>query len=56
MSMMEQKERVDDFINKWFFDKDGTFKGAFHTFENTSQFEKILEAHLRKLVLSIIPD
>ncbi len=56
MSMMEQKERVDDFINKWFFDKDGTFKGAFHTFENISQFEKLLEAHLRKLVLLIIPD
>ena len=56
MSMMEQKERVDDFINKWFFGKDGTFKGAFRTFENISQFEKLLEAHLRKLVLSIIPD
>ncbi len=56
MSMMEQKERVDDFINKWFVDKDGTFRGAFHTFENISQFEKLLEAHLRKLALSIIPD
>lgn len=56
MSMMEQKERVDDFINKWFFNKDGTFKGAFHAFENILQFEKLLEAHLRKLVLSIIPD
>ncbi len=56
MSMMEQKERVDDFINKWFIDKDGTFKGAFHCFEYTSQFEKLLEAHLRKLVLSIISD
>lgn len=56
MSMMEQKERVEEFIHKWFFDKDGTFKGAFHAFETTSQFEKLLEAHLRKLVLSKIPD
>ena len=56
MSRIEQKERVDNFINKWFFDKDGTFKGAFHAFKNTSQFEKLLEMHLRKLVLSIIPD
>ena len=56
MDRVHQKEALDDFIEKWFFNEaDGTLKAAFHTFESTAEFEKVLEEHLRKLIARQLP-
>jgi len=47
-----QARMVDDFIRQWFIDsRDGTFKAASHIFEHPSEFEEILENHLRAKIV-----
>jgi hypothetical protein len=51
-----QKKALDGFVQKWFFHGgDGSLKAAFHTFQNTADFEKVLEHHLRKLIQRRVP-
>jgi WD40 repeat protein len=51
-----QKEALDSFIEKWFFNmEDGTLKSAFHSFQATAEFERLLEVHLRKLIGRRLP-
>jgi tetratricopeptide (TPR) repeat protein len=50
MRRLEQKKALDKFMEKWFFNEDATLKAAFHSFATTSEFEKVLEEHLRKLI------
>jgi len=45
-----QKKAVDQFIDRWFRSADGALQAAFHTFENSAQFEDLLEKHLRRLI------
>ena len=47
----QQKKAVDDFVHRWFVDEaEGSFKAAYHTFEESAQFEALLETHLSKLL------
>jgi len=47
----QQKRALEDFIRRWFVDgKDNSFKLAFRVFSSTTEFESMLETHLRKLL------
>ncbi|MDD1612237.1 MAG: hypothetical protein LUQ57_03765, partial [Methylococcaceae bacterium] len=53
--VLEQKRQqyraLEDFINTWFIDKkENIFKLAFREFTSTTEFEDMLETHLRKLL------
>ncbi|MFU8876515.1 MAG: tetratricopeptide repeat protein [Wenzhouxiangellaceae bacterium] len=57
MDRIQQKRMLDDFITKWFHhSEDGSLKAAFHPFESPSEFEQVLERHLRKMVLRALPE
>jgi hypothetical protein len=47
---LEQLDALNAFVKHWFFDEDGSFKAAFHTFKSPDEFEQQLETHLRKLI------
>lgn len=51
---LEQFEALEEFIRDWFFDKDDTFKSALTSYKKVTQYEKLLEQHLRKLIESKI--
>jgi tetratricopeptide (TPR) repeat protein len=56
MARLEQKKRLDEFVDKWFHDKaEGTLKAAFHAFDSASDFESLLENHLYKLIERQLP-
>ncbi len=56
LARLKQKKKLDVFVDKWFHDKaEGTLIAAFHAFESPSDFETILEIHLRKLVERHLP-
>ena len=40
-------DAINGFTDRWFRNPDGTFKSAFHQFDQTEQFEEIFELHLR---------
>ena len=57
LDRLSQKKKLDTFVDKWFHDKaEGTLVAAFHAFEAPSDFEVILETHLRRLIDKYIPD
>ena len=57
LEKLSQKEALDAFFNKWFQDEaEGTLIAAFHPFESSSDFEELLESHLRKLISRRLPD
>jgi len=56
LKRLEQKEALDTFIERWFGSPDDSFKAAFHTFETADEFESLLEAHLRRLIESNLPE
>jgi len=57
MERIEQKKKLDNFINRWFHDtEEGTLKAAFHPFESPSEFELVLERHLRKIIERALPE
>ncbi|MDC0361016.1 hypothetical protein OAN80_04525 [Alphaproteobacteria bacterium] len=47
----DQWRALDQFINGWFRNDDGTFKRGFHEFESADRFERKLTEHLRELIL-----
>ncbi len=52
LDRLEQRERLDEFIRRWFQSEDGeSYVSAFHVFESEEQFETLVETHLRKLVM-----
>ena len=56
LARLKQKKKLDEFVDKWFHDKsEGTLVAAFHAFESPSDFENILETHLRKLIERQLP-
>jgi tetratricopeptide (TPR) repeat protein len=57
MDRIDQKRKLDNFIANWFHHtEDGSLKAAFHPFESPSEFEHVLERHLRKMVMRALPD
>ncbi|MDX1945873.1 MAG: tetratricopeptide repeat protein [Pirellulaceae bacterium] len=50
LELTRQKSAVERFIDRWFRSADGSLQAAFHPFESTSQFEDLLERHLRGLI------
>ncbi len=51
LGRLDQKDRLADFVEKWFKSEDGeSFIAAFHTFHDEEHFEDLLVGHLRKLV------
>lgn len=50
LELTRQKKAVESFIDRWFKSADGSFHAAFHPFESSSQFEDLLERHLRGLI------
>lgn len=51
LERLQQKRALDQFVKKWFHDEvDGTLRAAFHPFETVSEFEELVEVHLRKLI------
>ncbi len=57
MERIEQKKKLDRFINRWFHDtEEGTLKAAFHPFDSASEFELVLERHLRKVIERALPE
>jgi tetratricopeptide (TPR) repeat protein len=56
MDRIDQKRKLDTFINTWFHhNEDGSLKAAFHPFQTPSEFEQALERHLRKMVIRALP-
>ncbi len=56
LDRLSQKKKLDTFVDKWFHDKaEGTLVAAFHTFEAPSDFEEVVENHLRRLIDRQIP-
>ncbi len=53
LERLSQKEAVDLFIKKWFEDTD--LKKALHTFETPTEMERMLEGHLRELIVDRAP-
>ncbi|MEP2777553.1 MAG: AAA family ATPase [Luteolibacter sp.] len=47
---LKQFEALEEFIQDWFFDKDDTFKSALTSYRKVTQFENLLEQHLRRLI------
>jgi len=52
----KDKDRLDEFMNHWFINKDGTFKKAFHSFEHLREFENRVETHLESLIQEYLKD
>jgi tetratricopeptide (TPR) repeat protein len=56
MERLGQKKKLEEFIDKWFHDRtEGTLVAAFHPFESPSDFEILLENHLRRLIERQLP-
>ncbi|CAK0762960.1 conserved hypothetical protein [uncultured Gammaproteobacteria bacterium] len=47
---------VDQFVQHWLMNSDGTFKVASTTFHSPTEFETLLEQHLRHIVLELLGD
>ena len=45
----EQWDQLSDYLKRWFFNPDGSFKAGFSQFSRLDEFEDLLEKHLRKL-------
>ena len=57
LEKLSQKEALDAFFSKWFHDEaEGTLIAAFHPFERSSDFEELLESHLKKLIERRLPE
>lgn len=50
MERLEQKQALDRFMAKWFYDpEEGVGRTPFHPFTHSAQFEELVLKHLRKL-------
>lgn len=54
LDRLEQIERLNAYREKVLIGEDGSFVAAFHVFDQTEQFETMVETHLRKLVQKIL--
>jgi CheY-like chemotaxis protein len=54
LNQLDQIEKLNNYINQWLIDKDGSYKGAYHTFKESEQLDTMIETHLRSLVQKIL--
>ena len=54
LDRLEQIDRLQSYVDRYFIGDDGSYVAAFHTFDDDAQFETIIETHLRKLVERIL--
>lgn len=54
LDRLDQIERLAAYREKVLMGEDGTYVAAFHMFDDTAQFETMLEMHLRKLLQKIL--
>ena len=45
-----QRDALFEFVDHWFRGEGGSFKAAFHEFDQQQQFEDLLETHLRRWI------
>lgn len=50
MAQVDQKDALDKFIDRWFGNPTEGFRAAFHNFGSADEFERLLEAHLRRFL------
>ncbi|WP_372604798.1 response regulator, partial [Actibacterium sp.] len=50
LELLDQIDRLHDYVARNLIGEDGTFSSAFHSFEAPAQFDAMVEMHLRKLV------
>lgn len=50
LAQVDQKEALDKFIDRWFGNPTEGFRAAFHNFQSADEFERLLEAHLRRFL------
>ena len=55
-SRRKQFEALESFVQRWFFSEDGSFKAAFKVYDIPDEFERILEADLRRLIEERLPE
>jgi tetratricopeptide (TPR) repeat protein len=56
LERLAQKKKLDEFVDKWFHDRaEGTVTAAFHPYAAPSDFEILLENHLRRLIERQLP-
>ena len=48
---LEQKERLESFLQTWFQGDTGEILATYHAFETEDELEIVLEEHLRKLLI-----
>ena len=54
LNQLDQIEKLDNYVNRWLIDKDGSYKAAYHTFKEPEQLDSMIEIHLRSLVQKIL--
>ncbi|MDA7980401.1 MAG: hypothetical protein MPJ50_16710 [Pirellulales bacterium] len=52
----KQFEALESFVQRWFFGDDGSFQAAFKVYSVPDEFERILEADLRRLIEERLPE
>lgn len=50
MQAFAQKEALDQFVDRWFGNRESAFRAAFKRFDSADEFERMLESDLRQLV------
>ncbi len=55
LEKLQQKESLEKFFKKWFYDPSKKiFTGGYHSFETSDQFGDLLDIHLSKLIKDLI--
>lgn len=55
MDAFAQKDALDRFVDRWFGNPRSTFRAAFKSFETADEFERLLQADLRALIVRKLP-
>lgn len=55
LERLRQKKALDGFFDRWFGNPSESFRAAFHQFASADEFEDVLETHLRKVIVEMIP-
>jgi len=50
LERIDQIDKLKTYVEAHLMGDDGSYSGAFHTFDTPEQFETMVEMHVRKLV------
>ncbi len=50
LDRLDQMDRLDKYVDRWFRGEDGSFSGAFHQFAEPEELESMVSLHLGKLI------